>query len=361
MIAFLIRRLFYAVPVLLGVALITLLLFNVASGDPARIRLGSKGVNEAELLAMQQEMGLQDPWYTQYGQFIMDTMTLNFGRSWTDDPLVSDIFLRGLGPTLSLSIPAFLMGTSLAIALSLLVAYFRGRPIDRIVTTAAIAGISVSSLVYILFGQWLLADQLKLFPIWGYEYGPRALLFLALPITIWILLSVGTDIRYYRTVALEEPSRLCAHSTARPRRTDDSIQACIGQLLCTDHHANDHRHPISDHRRISVEIFGFMSGSELYRSIMGSDFPVVKASPCLRCTLSFSTSWPMSSMPCSIPDSLVTVRRFPLDEVHARSLAAIQEKSSSGRLLGYLCSVFHHGQFRPNRRGHPARRIRDGF
>ena len=88
--------------------------------------------------------------------------------------------------------------------LSLIVASYRGSLLDRVVTAGAIAGISVSSLIYILVGQWLLADQWKLFPIWGYEYGPGAVYFVALPIIIWIVLSVGTDVRYFRTVVLEE-------------------------------------------------------------------------------------------------------------------------------------------------------------
>jgi peptide/nickel transport system permease protein len=280
MISFLSRKIFYAIPVLLGVALITLLLFNVAGGDPARMRLGKAASPEA-VDALRIEMGLDQPLYTQYWQFLVDTLSLDFGRSWADETLVTEIFLRGIGPTLSLSLPAFTIGTLLAISLSLLVAYFRGRPIDRIVTTAAIAGISVSSLVYILFGQWLLADQLKLFPIWGYEYGFRALFFLALPIFIWVLLSVGTDIRYYRTVALEEINQDYVR-TARAKGLNE-------QIILFKHVLRNCSVPIITRITIAIpflmtgsfllEIFFGIPGlgSELYRSIIGSDFPVVKA------------------------------------------------------------------------------------
>ena len=155
MMAFLLRRMLYAIPVLLGVAFITLVLFDIAGGDPARMRLGKAASPEA-VADLRAEMGLDQPLHRQYWNFLGDIGTMDFGRSWADETPVTEIFLRGIGPTLSLSVPAFLIGSLLAIALSLLVAYFRGRPIDRIVTTLAIAGISVSSLVYILFGQWLL-------------------------------------------------------------------------------------------------------------------------------------------------------------------------------------------------------------
>jgi peptide/nickel transport system permease protein len=270
----------YAIPVLLGVAFITLVLFNIAGGDPARMRLG-KAATPAEVAQLSAEMGLDQPLYTQYWNFLGDTLTLDFGRSWADETLVTEIFMRGIGPTLSLSVPAFLIGSLLAICLSLLVAYFRGRPIDRIVTTGAIAGISVSSLVYILFGQWLLADQLKLFPIWGFEGGFQAAAFLALPIFIWVILSVGTDIRYFRTVALEEIRQdyvRTARSKGLPER----------QVLFKHVLANCSL-PIITRLTIIIpflitgsfllEIFFGIPGlgSTLYTAINNSDLPVIKA------------------------------------------------------------------------------------
>jgi peptide/nickel transport system permease protein len=279
-ITFLIRRLLYAIPVLLGVAFITLILFNIAGGDPARMRLG-KAASPESVQQLRVEMGLDQPIHIQYWDFLQSLVSLDFGTSWADETPVSDIFLRGIGPTLSLSVPAFLIGSVLAISLSLLVAYYRGRPIDRIVTTSAIAGISVSSLVYILFGQWLLADQLKLFPIWGYEYGLGAVVFLALPTCIWILLSVGTDIRYYRTVALEEIHQDYVR-TARAKGLDERV-------ILFKHVLRNCSVPIITRMTIAIpflitgafllEIFFGIPGlgSELYRSITGSDFPVVKA------------------------------------------------------------------------------------
>ena len=205
MLLFVLKRVLYSIPVLLGVAFLTLFLFHKAAGDPTSIKLG-KGASQAERTALKVEMGLDQPFHVQYADFLRQTVTLDFGRSWSDDTPIRQIFTRGIGPTLTLTIPAFLLGGFIAVALALLVAFYRGSLLDRTLTLVAIAAISISSLVYILVLQWLLADQWKLFPIWGFEYGFGAATFVGLPILIWVLLSIGTDMRYFRTVALEEIS-----------------------------------------------------------------------------------------------------------------------------------------------------------
>ena len=280
MIAFLVRRILYAIPVLMGVALITLLLFNTAGGDPVAIKLG-KNPDPAEVEALRAELGLDQPLVFQYVGFLGQVVSLDFGVSWTDSTPVREIFWRGLGPTLSLSLPAFLLGSLIAVSVSLLVSFYRGGLLDRVITAAAIAGISVSSLVYILVGQWLLSDRWKLFPVWGYEYGPGAVYFLALPIIIWILLSVGTDVRYYRTVALEEIGRDYVR-TARSKGLEERdilfrhvLRNCAVPIITRMTRAV----PFLITGSFLLEIFFGIPGlgSTLYTAITSSDLPVVKA------------------------------------------------------------------------------------
>ncbi|MFQ5504036.1 MAG: ABC transporter permease [Planctomycetota bacterium] len=280
MLQFLLRRVLYSIPVVLGVALITLLLFHKAGGDPAAIKLG-KNPKPEQVEQLRKEMGLDSSLPVQYVGFLTQTVTLDFGRSWNDSTPVRQIFLRGIGPTLSLSLPAFVLGALIAVALALLVAFYRGSFLDRTMTMAAIAGISISSLIYILVGQWLLADQWRLFPIWGYEYGAGAVYFLALPILIWVVLSVGTDLRYFRTVALEEIGRDYVR-TARSKGQGET------RILFT-HVLRNCSIPIITRLTIILpflitgsfllEIFFGIPGlgSTLYTAIQNSDLPVVKA------------------------------------------------------------------------------------
>ncbi len=277
---FLIRRVLYAIPVLLGVALITLWLFHVAGGDPVAVKLG-KNPDPAEVEALREQLGLGGSFLQQYVTFLGQLLTLDFGVSWADNTPVREIFMRGVGPTLTVSLPAFTLGALVAVGLSLLVAVKRGTLLDRITTAAAIAGISVSSLIYILVGQWLLADQWKLFPIWGYEYGPRAVFFVALPVLIWITLSVGTDVRYFRTVTLEEIGKDYVR-TARAKGLSES------RILFV-HVLRNSAIPIITRLTIAIpflftgsfllEIFFGIPGlgSTLYTAITNSDLPVVKA------------------------------------------------------------------------------------
>ena len=148
-------------------------------------------------------------------------------------------------------------------------------------SVVAIAAISISSLVYILVFQYVLADQWKLFPIWGYEYGFGALTFVALPVLIWILLSIGTDMRYYRTVALEEISRDYVR-TARSKGVSE-------RKVLFSHVLRNCLIPIVTRMAIIVpflitgsfllEIFFGIPGlgNTLYTAIGNSDLPVIKA------------------------------------------------------------------------------------
>ena len=280
MIRFLTRRFLYAIPVLLGVAFITLVLFDVAAGDPVAMKLG-KNPSPADVEALRQELGLDSSLFSRYASFLWQTVTFSFGSSWADDTPVREIFSRGLGPTLSLSVPAFLIGSVISVSLSLLVAFYRGSVIDRVATALAIAGISVSSLIYIVVGQWFLADVLKLFPIWGYEYGFGALAFVALPVLIWIVLSIGTDLRYFRTVALEEISRDYVR-TARAKGLGETS-------ILFKHVLANSSLPIITRLTIVIpflitgsfllEIFFGIPGlgSTLFTAIQNSDLPVIKA------------------------------------------------------------------------------------
>ncbi len=280
MIPFLARRILYAIPVLLGVAAITLWLFHVAGGDPVAMKLG-KNPSPAEVEQLRAAMGLHDGFFAQYMAFLGQLLRLDFGTSWVDDTSVNHIFWRGLGPTLSVSLPAFTLGSGLAVVVSLVVAAYRGSMLDRTVTALAIMGISVSSLIYILVGQWLLADRWKLFPIWGYESGPKAAVFVALPVLIWIGLSVGTDVRYFRTVVLEEIGRDYVR-TARAKGLSE-LRVLFVHVL------RNSMLPIITRLTIALpflftgsfllEIFFGIPGlgSTLYTAITSSDLPVVKA------------------------------------------------------------------------------------
>ena len=204
MTAYILRRALYIVPLVLGVALIVFLVFDSGMlGDPVARMLGRHATPE-KIAEYRTALGYDDPIWTRFGRYLWSIVTFDLGRSSEYKLEVSEIIRRGIGPSLAITLPAFLLATVVAVSMSVVCAAWRGRFVDRATLVVAVALMSVSSLVYIIFAQYFLAFRMRLFPVMGYESGPGATRFVALPILIFVLLTIGPDLRYYRTAMLEE-------------------------------------------------------------------------------------------------------------------------------------------------------------
>ena len=201
---YIVRRLLYMIPVLLGVSLIIFILFNVVSGDPTAVLLG-KNATAQQMSDLREQLGLNKSLPLQYLDVVKSAFTFDFGYSWATKQEISKMIWQGAFPSLCLSVPAFLISTVLSLLISLFVAYFRGKGIDLFVRFFCIAGMSISALAYILFFQWFFAFKLGWFEISGFESSfPELVSYVALPAIIWIVLSIGPDVRFFRTVILDE-------------------------------------------------------------------------------------------------------------------------------------------------------------
>jgi peptide/nickel transport system permease protein len=201
------RRMLYGVPILIGVTLITFLLLDVFGGDPAIHFLG-KAASHSDIQAFRIEHGLDRHIAWRYLDYLQQIVTLDFGRSYATHESVTTMIGRGLFPSLAFTVPALVLTTLLAVSISLVAASVRGSRLDRGLMAVAVLGMSISFLVYILVGQYLLAYVWPLFHIHGYESGiPRAFQYVALPIIILIVVGLGYDTRFYRSVFAEEMTR----------------------------------------------------------------------------------------------------------------------------------------------------------
>lgn len=204
MIKYIIRRLLYLIPVLLGVSFIIFVLFNLVSGDPTAVLLG-KNATARQMADLREQLGLNKPLFDQYLDVVRSAFTFDFGHSWATKQEIKQMIIQGAYPSLCLSIPAFIIATVMSLLISLVVAFYRGKGIDVTVRVLCIAGQSISALAYILFFQYFFAYELGWFEISGFEYGfPDFVPFIALPAIIFILLSLGPDVRFFRTVILDE-------------------------------------------------------------------------------------------------------------------------------------------------------------
>ena len=128
---------------------------------------------------------------------------LDFGRTITTREPIGEILKRGVGPSLLLMVPIFLGELILGLILALVATAFKDSWIDRLLVLFSVAGISVSYLVVIIFAQWFLGYYYDLFPVWGWE----GLANLGLPILVGIACGLGGNVRFYRTVFVNELRR----------------------------------------------------------------------------------------------------------------------------------------------------------
>ncbi len=200
------KRIAQVIPTTLGVLLITFLLFNVVGGSPAQVVLG-KNASAKTIAAFNHKWGYDKPlvWAadSQFVNFVTNLVRGDFGYSLEMNEPVKDVLLRGVGPSLSLTVPILVGGTIVALMLAMLAAAFRGRFLDRAILFGSTILMSVNYVVWVLAGQFLLSYKAGLFPVWGY----RGAVYLVLPVVIGIVSSLGADVRFFRTAILDEVYR----------------------------------------------------------------------------------------------------------------------------------------------------------
>ena len=210
MLRYAVRRLLELIPTTVGILLLTFVLFNVVGGSSAQVVLG-KNATKASIEAFNKRYGYDKPLIlnTREGESVFDSQFFNFiknvargdfGMSTEHREPVMDVLKRGVGPTLSLTVPMVVCGTLLGLALALGCAALRGGAFDKGVLVMSTVLMSVNYVVWVLAGQFFLAYKWRIFPIWGYENA----FYLALPVLIGVLSSLGVDIRFFRTAVLDE-------------------------------------------------------------------------------------------------------------------------------------------------------------
>ncbi len=206
MLAFIIRRLLYMVPIVFGVLLLTFLLFNVIGADQAVWRLAGKNPTPEIIEELRHELGYDKPLvFSRDSQFLTHlkkALTFNFGNALDKEPIIQKL-KNGVPYSLALTVPMFFGIIISSISISLLVAFFRGTWFDHIMILLCVAGMSFPYLSYIIFGQYYVAYKLNMFQIY---FSPQQPIWsnVALPIIIGIVVGIGGNVRFYRTVMLDE-------------------------------------------------------------------------------------------------------------------------------------------------------------
>lgn len=210
MFAFTIRKIVYNIPIYLAVVLLMMALLRIR--DPVAGQMG-KNATAQDFAAKRVELGLDKPLLSQYVSLLGSIFTFDFSREiWLEPGVTVGEKLRDSVPvSLALTLPALCLTTVLSITIAMVSAFNRGRWLDRTLVFFAVLGMSISFLVYIIFGQYFGAFKLQqlvghpVFSIHGYESGIQNWAFyLLLPVLISVTVAMGYDTRFYRAVMVEE-------------------------------------------------------------------------------------------------------------------------------------------------------------
>jgi len=221
MLAYIVRRVLYAIPILIGVNLITFLLFFVVNtpDDMARMQLGTRRVTAEAIEKWKAEQGYDKPMLfnaqaagagkltdTIFYAKSVRLFAFDFGAAEDGRDIAAEIRAR-MWPSLALALPVLLVGLAVNITFALFMAFFRATYLDFWGVVLCVAMMSISTLFYIIGGQYLASKVWHLVPISGYAGGLDAAKFLVLPVLIGVIGGIGAGARWYRTLFLEEMSR----------------------------------------------------------------------------------------------------------------------------------------------------------
>jgi len=224
MLTYLLRRIAYAFPILLGVNILLFLLFFYAytPDDMAETMLGEKRVTAEQIENWKREHNYHLPRFVNLQESFPATLTqtifwqksmrlfvFDFGISDDQDRARIGDEIRGRIPySLYITVPVFVTGLFLNILIAMIVAFYRGSYVDLWALVVCVVMMSISQLFYIFGGQYIIATRLRLAPISGFD--PNffySIKFLVLPWIVAIIGGVGGGVRYNRTIFLEEINR----------------------------------------------------------------------------------------------------------------------------------------------------------
>ena len=250
MLGYIVRRVLYAIPTLIGVMLVTyFLFFGISSPETiARKNLSTRNPKPQQIQQWLKDHGYDKPKYEQLKSSTVDMMLFKFGKSDTTGEQIWDRIKQGAGPSLVVGGLVFFIGLAAALLTAVIAAYFRGTYVDGFITFFCVLLMSVVYIVYVIGLQFVLGKLLRLGPIAGWDSGWGMVKFLVLPVAIGVISGLGADIRLYRTFLLDETNQDYVRTGAGQRRlrTGGLAQTRFEKRADAGHHVHGRRNPDAD-------------------------------------------------------------------------------------------------------------------
>ena len=204
------RKLLSGIPLVIGVTLISFLLMVYFGPDKTYELLG-KNPTQEQIDEVRHELGYDQPFVVRYARYLREILTFDFGYSESTGERVTRMLERTVPVSLALSVPGFVIGNLLGIALGLLAAHFRSRWPDKLIMGLAAIGMSVSFLIAIIAFQIIFSSSFGLnwFPVRGWDVHSFSdyLAYVTVPTMAIVFVALGYNTRFYRSVIVEEMSR----------------------------------------------------------------------------------------------------------------------------------------------------------
>ncbi|MBQ9367002.1 MAG: ABC transporter permease [Victivallales bacterium] len=219
---YLIRRLLYFIPTLLSVNIFVFVLFFVVNSPDhiAKQALGEKAATPEMVQRWKEARGYALPLFLNMKEkgtgcltqtiFFQKSLKMLWGEFGVSDMTLQPIgpeILRRIPPSLCLTFTVFLASLLFNIVLAMTASANRNGHYDVCIQLGCVLLMSVSTLIYIIIGQYLFGKTLHLVPVSGFLPGFEMLRFLVLPVVIGIIGNLGSGVRFYRTLFLEEMGR----------------------------------------------------------------------------------------------------------------------------------------------------------
>ncbi len=191
-------RLLQAIPTLLLISFLTFIMGFLAPGDPIRMILGEHSDPQA-VAQVRRELGLDQPWYVQYGRFVWNALKGDFGISLYNRRPVGDILRESFPATATLAVLAILLAVAVGIPAGIVAAVWHNRLPDRLSMTGVVLGISVPNFVLATLLILLVSVQWGWLPVAGWG-APE---YLVLPVLVLAARPSASVARFTRTSMLE--------------------------------------------------------------------------------------------------------------------------------------------------------------
>ncbi len=160
-------RIIQIIIVLIGISFLTFLLTYLAPGDPAQIMLTSSGVmpTESAVQDLREQMGFNDPFFTQYFRWLGNAVHGDFGTSFSLNKPVTDLLLVRLWPTVKLTLLAMVLMLIVAVPLGMISAVKKDTWVDNLVRGVTFLGVSIPNFWVGLLLVLCFCVKMKIFPV----------------------------------------------------------------------------------------------------------------------------------------------------------------------------------------------------